>query len=116
MQTVDNIQSKKETVLIGNIRASKDKKTIYDDSKDETFQEDERQGRQGSNIQKIERSQTLALSDNTRDVKIKRVFQEKRINESFKCEHCSKTFEFKTTLRNHTLVKHSYMAVFKPEN
>ena len=116
MQIVDNIQSKKETVLIGNIRASKDKKTIYDDSKAETFQENERQGRQGSNIKKIEASQTPALSENTRDVKIKRVVQEQRLNESFKCEHCSKTFEFKTTLRNHTLVKHSYMAVVKPDN
>ena len=96
-----NIPKEKETVLIGNIHASKDKKTIYDDCKAEPFQENEIQGatRQGSH--------TLAFSENTRDIKIKWVVQEKKFNESFKCVHCSKTFEFKTTLRNHTLIKHS---------
>ena len=101
IQNVNNIPREKETVLIGNIHASKDKKTIYNDYKAETFQENEIQGttRQGSH--------TLAFSENTRDIKIKRVVQEKKFKESFKCVHCSKTFDFKTTLRNHTLIKHS---------
>ena len=105
----NNIHRGNQTVLNKNIPAEKDTKPIIFDAKTETIHKKERLGNkwQGSHIDQMNLTQTPALSEETTDIKIKRVVQEKKSSEVFKCELCSKTFEYKTTLRNHTLIKHS---------
>ena len=105
----EHITQTQETVLIGNKRAPKAKKTFLNDIKAETIHEKERLGTkgQGPNIKKIKSLLTLNLSEENSDIKINKVIQDKKINELYKCELCSKTFEYKTTLRNHILIRHS---------
>lgn len=91
-----------------NTYASKDK-TFFTDTKAEIIQKKELfvPKWQGRNIGQIKSQQTLDLSEETSEIKIQRVTQENKFNESFQCQLCSKTFDYKTTLRNHTLIKHS---------
>ena len=103
LQKLSTIQKEKKGVLM-----RKDK-TVFTDTKAETIQKKERLGTkwQGPNISQIKSKQTLALPEETSEIKIQRVPQENKINGYFQCQLCSKTFEYKTTLRNHTLIKHS---------
>ena len=108
LQKLSTIHKEKEIVSMRNTWASKDK-TVFSDIKTETIQKKERLGTkwQGPNIGQLKSQQTLASSEETSEIKIQRVTQENKFNESFQCQLCSKTFEYKTTLRNHTLIKHS---------
>ena len=103
LQKLSTIQKEKKVVLM------KKDKTVFTDTKAETIQKKERLGTkwQGPNISQIKSKQSLALQEETSEIKIQRVTQENKINEYFQCQLCSKTFEYKTTLRNHTLIKHS---------